>query len=1135
MFRVCMFNANSLAGKAEPILQFAEEQAIDLFIVLETWLTPDRSPLINQNFINITKPIKHIRSGRTGTGGILGFCNPAVRSLIRVVEIDADKDYVVLRVGSTLLAAAYFSPATDNRKITAFLDKMAEISQQWQEDIVMMGDYNARHTAFGDTMNSTRGTLMLDLITQHGLTVLAPTQGRFTSFHGMGCGIPDMVLSNTDMAKDLIIHEDEDLGGSDHRPLSFTIVTPEPSNRQFERWNVRKLACKDGREKYNKLMEDIVAAEGATFMAVLDEQDGVDKAWSLLGTWIDKAAEIACGKVRMEPFAKKSFWTDELIGMREEASALTKAHQQAIQMKQAPVLINALASRRAEHNRLFRETIMQRRLQAFDEVINNLAEPQNRSAFLRMVKSTQSRRSRSGCSLDPEKINEHANYYRTTFGGPPRAKEGEWAQEDLEAPIQPMQWTIEPGTVAVALRLLPMGKAPGPDGIMAEFLRYASKPLEKYITALLNKCLTDCTSPKVWKQALIVPVYKQKGSNTEIANYRPIALTCIGRRLYERILHGNMQQYLAALSDFQGGFRPSRSTVDQAFCLHEIIQANPGLECTFLDLKAAYDMVDRRVLWTRLQSNYGMPTAFIQRIRDLFDYNESLLVVDGRRSDPIANTRGLLQGSSLSPTLFNCFINELCDALQDPVLPKVTTAGYKTNSLFFADDANLHTKNKQDMHTLLRVCEDWSTRVGMQFAPQKCIAIADSPRDYKMYNQELTVAPSSPYLGFPFVKEGIDFEGAATKRIQKATKVLRALVNVGYNGTGWPAIASAQVYKSFIRPAMEYGTQLYVLPDKLLDKYQKAQNAALRAVFSAPRNTSTNALHKLLQIAPYSVRNQEVQIRFASKLHNSRDAAVPAVQLWWRLLQTTPKNSLVTNALTNPLWPSAKKISHLNNTLQRDPEPTKQLVPFPDEQRKQIQRTNISKLDKDQTNVAGAVTMNENEPHRHMVRPYAFTLRAHRVAVQRWVIGNVAWHQPCRKCDNGTKLSRAHAIECSGALHFLEGKYAEALSEPTEHNAMDHLLNKYRLKPPTLLFYVHIFKAISMIYKKCLGLCIKPNGYWAEQEADNAASVASNSTTDSRLLLRIRAEQANLRRNRTGPRQRAGRRAGRRSRRTGIG
>ena len=121
------------------------------------------------------------------------------------------------------------------------------------------------------------------------------------------------------------------------------------------------------------------------------------------------------------------------------------------------------------------------------------------------------------------------------------------------------------------------------------------------------------------------------------------------------------------------------------------------------------------------------------------------------------------------------------------------------------------------------------------------------------------------------------------------------------NINGFPPEASLRLYKSFIRPVMEYGLQLKPLSQNEINPYQKTQNMALRQIFSVPRKTSIEAMHKLALIETMEVRNQILNLEFVGKLHNSTDKNVPAVRIWRSQLQDLPKKSLTEQSRKNPL------------------------------------------------------------------------------------------------------------------------------------------------------------------------------------------------------------------------------------------
>lgn len=1103
MPRFALFNTNGLVGKADSAMQFAQEQNIDIFLLVETWLKPDDSTCIARPFINVTKNANVIldHGGRRGQGGILIFGKPEFRTAVRMIEKCENDNWVILKVLEYTVAVGYFPPTLPHEKLTEFLDKVEELTNGLEGEVIVLGDFNARHTSFGDHCSNTRGTVLYNYLEESLLFQENPEVGKWTSFSGTGRGIPDLVLSTRVGIRKLTVHETNNLGGSDHRPLTFEVDTQIEVERNISRWNVRKLADLKVRTIYYNLLKateatalrDIEVAKADVALDPERKQEIVDALWEKIKKWIDEAAAGSCGRMDFSSFVQKNFWTDELLEMKQAIEAKQLDHQTLLNTNTPRPIIRALYTSLIQDQRAYRQMMKDRRGEVFEDIVNNLGLPQNHGVFLRMVKGIQTRRKKDGCQLDPSMVNEHAAHYRTTFGGQPMGNIEEFT--GVNAVPDPGHHVDELGLTAVdmmeQLKWLPTGKAPGVDGIMGEFLKYGGTATANVFCNFFLLIYKLGLSPGDWKQALIVPIFKKKGSDKEIKNYRPIALTCICRRLYERVLCRKLERTMDLLNDYQGGFRPSRNTMDQAFCLHEIMQTNKNVRNIFLDFQAAYDMVDRRILWSRLKHRFGVSSYLIQRLIDLFDSNKSFLVISGSKSEPIENTRGLLQGSSLSPILFNFFINELADLLQEPGVPKVNTCGIRTNCLLFADDMNIHGNTVEDLRAILRICEEWSIRVGMKYNPTKCVYLGNvPPGTFQMYGTSLICEGVTMYLGIPFGQTGIDFRAAMLKRSNNAKTVISSLAKVGFNGAGWPARSSGNVYKSFVRSVLEYGISLKPLEKELLVSYQRVQNLAFRTLFSAPRSTSIKGMHRLLQTETMEFRNMDLNIRYVAKLHNSTDKRIPAICMWWNKLVARTSPSLVTTTVEkNTLWRGAHLVSHINCRLQDAR--CSYVAPYEDVQRKVLKRQNVISLDDGMNNVAGRILLNETEKHRHIMHPYAFESKKHRLTITRWTLGLVCMHQVCRNCPGGNEVSRRHGLECSGALDYLRGHFAYLVREEPgnganmgpQKNYLDTILNQYRENgPASSEEYRVIHHAISMVYSQCLGYRMKDNGFWAAPE-----------------------------------------------------
>ena len=103
---------------------------------------------------------------------------------------------------------------------------------------------------------------------------------------------------------------------------------------------------------------------------------------------------------------------------------------------------------------------------------------------------------------------------------------------------------------------------------------------------------------------MIFPLLKDPSSDKRVPlNYRGISLLSCLSKLYSAFVNNRLTTYLEnndMLSDKQNGFRAERSCEDHVFTLSSIIRNKPSVFATFIDLKKAFDFVDRDLLLYKL-------------------------------------------------------------------------------------------------------------------------------------------------------------------------------------------------------------------------------------------------------------------------------------------------------------------------------------------------------------------------------------------------------------------------------------------------------------------------------------------------------------------------------------------------------
>ncbi len=124
-----------------------------------------------------------------------------------------------------------------------------------------------------------------------------------------------------------------------------------------------------------------------------------------------------------------------------------------------------------------------------------------------------------------------------------------------------------------AIRKLKLGKAPGPDGIKAEMLKYGGEIVVDWIMWICNLAWEQSKVPEEWRKAIVVLIYKGKGKREVCNSYRGISLLSVPGKIYGRILNERMMKVTdKSVGDEQGGFRKDRGCVDQIFAVKILVE-----------------------------------------------------------------------------------------------------------------------------------------------------------------------------------------------------------------------------------------------------------------------------------------------------------------------------------------------------------------------------------------------------------------------------------------------------------------------------------------------------------------------------------------------------------------------------------
>ena len=159
-----------------------------------------------------------------------------------------------------------------------------------------------------------------------------------------------------------------------------------------------------------------------------------------------------------------------------------------------------------------------------------------------------------------------------------------------------------------------------------------------------------------------MPVHK-KGPKSCVENYRPISLTCLVMKVFEKIIkHELMTKCQNKLNPNQHGFRAGRSCLTQLLAHYNKIislqEEGNNVDVVYLDFSKAFDKVDHNILLKKLQK-LGIEGHTLRWLQAFLSNRSQRVIVNGKLSSPHTVISGVPQGSVIGPLLFLVLINDI--------------------------------------------------------------------------------------------------------------------------------------------------------------------------------------------------------------------------------------------------------------------------------------------------------------------------------------------------------------------------------------------------------------------------------------------------------------------------------------------
>ena len=717
-----------------------------------------------------------------------------------------------------LVQCVYRSPSLADESLPDLAEILLcdHINDQKFKFRAIVGDFNIKRINWDEycsyDSDSSISSNFIELVKDSYLTQHVRNFTRYRE--GDMPSILDLVFTNDEDLIDTISYGDP-LGKSDHISLEFSLKIRLDMKQKVDSW---------GKPKYFRGDYDTINGNlGANDWERELMHHSVEESWTCFTDKITIEIQTNIPVSKSYPRARNTPW------MTPESLAAIKAKRKAWNK-----YINCRSP--ANHD-IYRTKRAQAKVEVKRAQTNferNLAMniKTNPKAFWKYVRSKRTVKDSIDLLQDQDGTKQSDSKEKATILN--QYFSSVFTEEDLQdVPIlaEPVNLhsslndiDLDRDTIIKLLKSVNTAKSQGSDNIHPKFIAETAESIVEPLLLIFRQSLDEGKLPSEWKTANVSALHK-KGPKTDPSNYRPISLTSVVCKIFEKVIRNTIMDHMESndlFSQHQHGFRKGRSCITQLIEVldkwTEELDTRHSLDTIYLDFRKAFDTVPHLRLLNKLQA-YGIRGKIYNWIKDFLTDRKQRVVLNGISSDWTTVTSGIPQGSVLGPVLFLIFINDLPEVVENYIK-------------LFADDTKLYARvgtdyQRNSLQKDIDSVMNWSDRWQLRFNTSKCKHLHLGPEtnsQYQMEGRTLERTPEEKDLGVT-VDETLKFQSHISTSVKKANRKLGFIYRTF---TCLDKDMFLNLYKSLVRPHLEYGSTVWsVLYKKDAISIENVQRRAL--------------------------------------------------------------------------------------------------------------------------------------------------------------------------------------------------------------------------------------------------------------------------------------------------------------------
>lgn len=772
VYRLLFLNVHGLTPeKLETIVTVLDEEKYDVVALNETWFqwrVPDlldHPYLICHSLQFRERPLPHLPL----PGGCAVFAHPKHHSRITSTPLN---DAVCWSFQGQKAAVIYLPPSLDVPHIRDYLDACGELD-------LLVGDVNAVKGR-----NNTRSNTLLCHMRTGGLEWLVP-EGRISP--------TDHLFSRPHVAISYATVPLAHLGIASDHPLGLeAVVRGKTAERRARKERLPGSCTYDFRALESPDSRIRAAAKRSLIAAYADIQTSVANALR----FYDEAS-LAILESASRP------------GFRQGLKYKLKDLQEIVSSVDE-ILVNALQNTADKLFKLSREPLPPTHLQAgTGDPLRNFKRITRAEQVLKRPQIVSD--SAAGCVV--EDVTRRLTELWTPSRQEKRMRELSFVYPERHSKVLDYV-TVE--AVRKAIIAYPIDKASGTDGLAIVLLKNLRRgAFAHHLTTAFRIFARLSVTPLRWNESLTILIAKDEGRTCPAARTRPIAVSPMFRRLFEKVTLPALQAHpKLQLRPAQTGFQKGKSTAINIALLHVELQ-DKRMRTALLDMADCYDRLSFAYMRDVLKER-KVDAHTRNLIISMTQVGSSTVVsVNGRFTRKIMRHRGVPQGSGWSPFLYNLAADKLVEMVEakNATFPVTEALPYVPRPIgLFADDSSVQAMSDERLILLINVVVQWCALADMKLSWPKCVALGTDSNLLGLGEADslIRVEERARYLGVDFRIDakgrGVDWEFYFRHKLQGARIVFRSLCRLAKS---WHPGRRLALVRSFLCSRLEYMAGLF--------------------------------------------------------------------------------------------------------------------------------------------------------------------------------------------------------------------------------------------------------------------------------------------------------------------------------------